>query len=67
MLLGRNASQGFRKLVSVATVGECFQFFFLLISFDVIVCLFQFVVAMRIVISFRQFTVPTYSLSLVRL
>lgn len=41
--------------------------FFLLISFDVIVFLFQFVVAMRIVISFRQFTVPTYSLSLVRL
>ena len=29
--------------------------------------LFQFVVAMQIVISFRQFTVPTYSLSLVRL
>ena len=27
-LLGRDASQGFRKLVSVATVGECFQFFF---------------------------------------
>lgn len=41
--------------------------FFLLISFDVIVFLFQFVVAMRIVISFRQFTVPTYSLSLVPL
>ena len=41
--------------------------FFLLISFDVIVFLFQFVVAMRIVISFRQFTVPTYNLSLVRL
>lgn len=41
--------------------------FFLLISFNVIVFLSQFVVAMRIVISFRQFTVPTYSLSLVRL
>lgn len=47
--------------------ANVFNFFFSLISFDVIVFLFQFVVAMRIVISFRQFTVPTYSLSLVRL